>query len=149
MYHYNTHSHRLKPREECKDVPQEVRIVNTCSTPTTGIFSTRRQFPMKLVQPQDNSHQQRCPREIPGDSGLCPTDRGKRDREEAGDQTLVFHSQVPQVSRSFVLMKSTFLCPGKEDCRHRELSKEEKGSQELAVTYGLQSARSSQEPDHI
>ena len=104
---------------------------------------------MKLVQHQENSHQQLFPREIPGDSGLCPTDRGKRDREEAGDQTLVLHSQVSQVFVLIVLMESVFLWSGKEDCRHRELSKEEKGSQELAVTYGLQSARSSQEPDHI
>ena len=40
MYHYNTHSHRLKPREECKDVPQEVRILKT---------------PSELFQRQDNS----------------------------------------------------------------------------------------------
>ena len=72
--------------------------------------------------------------EIPGDSGLCPSDRGKRDWEEAGDQTLVLHPQVSQVFVLIVLVESTFLWSGKEGCRHGELSKEEKASsQEHAV----------------
>ena len=88
MYH-NTHSHRLKPREECKDVPQEVILLKTFSTAMKTVST-----PMKTV-----FNAKTIPNETfsKRNSGLCPTDRGKRDWEEAGDQTLVLHLQVPEV----------------------------------------------------